>query len=265
MELTRVDNLKALAKDTDKILTTVETQTNKMFDVIEELLKKELQSLQRQGKNLTPQKFVDFLMRAENYKNIQNKVNNTASSFLNQFFSQYKNQISALQKTYGVEFNSVEIEKYFDTMKNLVSKNTNVLSLFTQNKSQLQALAFSNEAILFNTQIDVYTKFISTQFNKTIGQSKTILRTSQKATFNNIRQEYYKKLNIQGEKKYIYLGPDDSLTRDICSQYLNQIKTQKQWEAIPNGQIGNLWNMQGGYNCRHMLMLVFDENQEARR
>jgi len=265
MELTRIDNLKELAKDTDKILAITETQTAKMFDVIEELLKKELQSLQKQGKKLSPQGFVDFLMRAENYKNIQNKVNNISSSFLNQFFSQYKNQIAQLQKIYGVEFNSVGIEKYYDTMKNLINQNTNVLNLFTQNQQQLKALAFSNEAILFNTQIDVYTKFLSAQFNKTIGQSKTILRSSQKATFNNIRQDYYKKLNVQGEKKYIYLGPDDSKTRDICSQYLNQIKTQKQWEAIQNGQIGNLWNMQGGYNCRHMLLIVFDENQKVRK
>ena len=172
MELTRVDNLKELATKTDKILATVENQSKQMFDVIEKLLNQELKDLQKKGKNLKPQEFVDFLMRAENYKNIQNRVNKTATSFLNSFFNQYKNQIDELKKTYGAEFNSVDIEKYYDTMKNLISKNLNVIDLFTSNKQQLSALAFSNEAILFNTQTDVYIKFLANQFNKSFGQAK---------------------------------------------------------------------------------------------
>ena len=109
--------------------------------------------------------------------------------------------------------------------------------------------------VSFNTQTDFLITALKSQFNKTFGQVKTILRTSQKAVFNQIRQDYYKQLNI-ANKQYIYLGPNDSKTRPFCSKYVGQIKSEFEWKKIPNGQLGSAFDMQGGYNCRHMLLLI---------
>ena len=90
MELTRVDNLKALTIKSDALLQNTENQTNKMIDVIEKLLQQELNNLDK--KNLTGKQLVDYVNRAENWKNIQNKINGITNNFLNNFFNQYQSK-----------------------------------------------------------------------------------------------------------------------------------------------------------------------------
>lgn len=259
MELTRVDNLKALTVKSDLLLTNTENQTNKMIDVIEKLLQQELNDLDK--KNLNGKQLVDYVNRAENWKNIQNKINGVTNNFLNNFFKQYQSQIDELKNAYGKDYQSIDLEQYYDKMKEVLSQATNVNSLIASSQQQLELLNFINTSLIFNTQTDFLTNALKGQFNKTFGQMKTIIRTSQKATFNQIRQDYYKNLNIVN-KKYIYLGPNDKITRPFCSKYLNQIKTEVEWRKLNNGQIGSAWDMQGGYNCRHMLLLVPPEKEK---
>jgi hypothetical protein len=261
MKLTRVDNLKSLATKSDSLLATVENQSNKMFDVIEKLLEQEFNSLDK--KNFNGKQFIDYVNRAENWKNIQNKVNVVTNNFLNNFFKQYGNQIDELKKVYGKDYQSIDIEQYYDKMKSILSQATNVNSLLASSKQQIEMLNFVNTSLIFNTQADFLITALSGQFKKSFGQMKTIIRTSQKATFNQIRQDYYKSLNIV-DKKYIYLGPDDDVTRPFCSEYVNQIKTEAEWRKLDNGQIGSAWDMQGGYNCRHQLILIQEENQKVK-
>lgn len=259
MELTRVDNLKALTIKSDTLLQNTENQTKKMIDIIEKLLQQELNNLDK--KNLTGKQLVDYINRAENWKNIQNKINGVTNNFLNNFFNQYQSQIDELKKVYGKDYQSIDLEQYYDKMKDILSQATNVNSLLASSKQQLELLNFVNQSLIFNTQTDFLITALKGQFNKTFGQMKTIIRTSQKATFNQIRQDYYKNLNIVN-KKYIYLGPNDSLTRPFCNKYLNQIKTEFEWKRLNNDQIGSAWDMQGGYNCRHMLLLVPPEKDK---
>jgi hypothetical protein len=253
MELTRVDNLKSLAKKSDEFLQNTEAKTDKMVDIIEKLLQQELNSLDK--KNLTGNQLVDYINRAENWKNIQNKINGVTNNFLNNFFSQYQSQIDELKKVYGKDYQSIDLELFNDKMKEILSKATNVNTLLSSSSQQLSLLNLVNQSLIFNTQTDFLITALKSQFNKTFGQVKTILRTSQKAVFNQIRQDYYKQLNI-ANKQYIYLGPNDSKTRPFCSKYLGQIKSEFEWKKIPNGQLGSAFDMQGGYNCRHMMLLI---------
>lgn len=261
METVRVDNLKALTVKSDLLLTNTENQTNKMVDVIEKLLQQELNDLSK--KNLNGKQLVDYVNRAENWKKIQNKINGVTNNFLNNFFKQYQSQIDELKSVYGKDYQSIDLEQYYDKMKDVLSQATNVNSLLASSKQQLEMLNFVNTSLIFNTQTDFLINALKGQFKKTFGQMKTIIRTSQKATFNQIRQDYYKNLNIVN-KKYIYLGPNDSLTRPFCNKYLNQIKTEAEWRKLDNGQVGSAWDMQGGYNCRHQLILIQEENQKAK-
>lgn len=59
-----------------------------------------------------------------------------------------------------------------------------------------------------------------------------------------------------GIDKYMYWGPDDKLTRDFCNEHIGEVRTMKEWAALPNGQIGTAATMGGGYNCRHRLIPV---------
>ena len=258
MELVRVDDLKSLAKTSDKLFTSADTNTVKLFNYIEKLLENEL--IEMQNKGFTQKQLAQYIGRADNWKTIQEKINLKTNGFLKSLFSSYKSQISELKNVYNTDFNEADLEKLFGEMQKSFRVATDVNKLLSANSLQLELLQFGNVSMTFNTQIDTLISGMKDSFNKTFGQMKTILRTSQKATFNQIRQEYYKKLNIV-DKKYIYIGPNDSLTRPFCNKYLNQIKSESEWRKLSNGQIGSAFDMQGGYNCRHMLLLVPPEKE----
>ena len=65
-----------------------------------------------------------------------------------------------------------------------------------------------------------------------------------------------------GIDKYEYFGPVDERTRDFCMEHVGQIKTRAEWQAIDNGQNGAVYPFRGGYNCRHQLIPVLDEEKE---
>lgn len=62
-----------------------------------------------------------------------------------------------------------------------------------------------------------------------------------------------KKAEDLGFDLFIYLGPDDSLTRDFCDERVNKIFTREQVNSWPDqqGLPANIYL--GGYNCRHDL------------
>jgi hypothetical protein len=62
-----------------------------------------------------------------------------------------------------------------------------------------------------------------------------------------------------GFEKFIYIGPDDDITRPFCGEHLDKIYTADEIAALDNGQGLPVEIYGGGYNCRHQWRPVSDE------
>lgn len=65
-----------------------------------------------------------------------------------------------------------------------------------------------------------------------------------------------------GFKLFLYVGPDDKITRPFCKNLLDKnppIYTAEEINAMNNGQGLNVRTAGGGYNCRHHWSAVSEE------
>jgi hypothetical protein len=58
------------------------------------------------------------------------------------------------------------------------------------------------------------------------------------------------------DERFIYLGPDDEVTRPFCREHLNETLTRAEVESLDNGQLPNPLLTGGGYQCRHQWLPV---------
>jgi hypothetical protein len=94
---------------------------------------------------------------------------------------------------------------------------------------------------------------------RTVAQITTELNTATSAFSRSVTQAKAKEL---GFDLFIYLGPDDSITRPFCRKRVNKIFTKAQiagWDNetdLPADIYG------GGYNCRHDIRPISEERAE---
>jgi hypothetical protein len=58
------------------------------------------------------------------------------------------------------------------------------------------------------------------------------------------------------DEAFLYVGPDDSKTRDFCAERVDKVYSRKAIEDMDNGQLPNPMLTGGGYNCRHQFRRV---------
>ena len=66
-----------------------------------------------------------------------------------------------------------------------------------------------------------------------------------------------------GAEKFVYIGPDDDVTRDHCDKHVGRTMTvdeiRKAWEGSWSGKReGSPFVVAGGYNCRHHWSPTFE-------
>lgn len=64
---------------------------------------------------------------------------------------------------------------------------------------------------------------------------------------------------------YIYLGPDDSITRPFCNSHINKVFTLEEIQSLSNGQNLSVRQYGGGWNCRHFFQVVDPETAQEIR
>lgn len=62
-----------------------------------------------------------------------------------------------------------------------------------------------------------------------------------------------------GADKFLYVGPDDDITRPFCADHVDQIYTREEIDNMDNGTDLPVSLFCGGYNCRHHWRPVSDE------
>lgn len=91
---------------------------------------------------------------------------------------------------------------------------------------------------------------------RTLANLQTELNTTRMAYQRVIHFEKAKKAGID---KFLYVGPDDQITRDFCKEHVGKVYTRDEIAEMDNGQNLPVEIYCGGYNCRHHWRPVSDE------
>ena len=101
-----------------------------------------------------------------------------------------------------------------------------------------------------------------------------VLRDAEGATMRNLKTEintslmayqraaHLEKSRKAGVTKFLYVGPEDKVTRDFCLDRVDTVYSLQEIEAMDNGQGLPVIIYGGGYNCRHHWRPVSDDLAE---
>lgn len=68
--------------------------------------------------------------------------------------------------------------------------------------------------------------------------------------------------DLPEDQPYLYVGPNDAITRPFCRDHIGLVMTRDRIEALDNHQLPNPFITAGGWNCRHSWIAV--ESAELR-
>lgn len=143
--------------------------------------------------------------------------------------------------------------------------------------AQLQQLSFNGYEALGSDFLEQVSKQIyeSTLTGATFGEAVNIVAQSvdadlaryAKQAVHDGLMDFDAAINTNiafeaGAEKFIYIGPDDSVTRKHCDKFVGKTLTleeiQRAWSGDWAGKReGSPFVVRGGYNCRHRFRAVF--------
>lgn len=181
----------------------------------------------------------------------------------------FKKKMTELGVIYGKQIKEVR-----KTFKDNQLKST----IGIVNKEALESLVTLNVEALQTKSANIIGDIRPKILESTILGQKIDLRALKKTLsskiYNQVKTEVNQSLNTfyrtatvlqaknLGLEKFLYVGPDDNVTRPFCSQLLERqppIYTIKEIEAMDNGQGLDVLTNGGGWNCRHEWTPVSDE------
>ncbi len=66
-----------------------------------------------------------------------------------------------------------------------------------------------------------------------------------------MRQQEVTTADPSPETSFLYVGPDDDVTRPFCREHVGHVLTRAEIDDLDNGQLPDVFLTGGGYNCRH--------------
>ncbi len=247
-------NTKQLVTITNKLMTQNGEIIADIFEYMEAMLIEDLvKSAKKKGISF---ELANKFYKAEFWEPIQKKMDKYSSSKLQELFRNYRAGISALEKTYSTSAKNLPVLRQWNEIEKMVQSATDFQSLMIGSKQQTELLLRAGQALTVTENTRRVVEFVANFTKKSIGQSKTLVNTMQNNVFNKQRQGFFDLVKTDKIKYYEYVGPDDDITRPFCDRYVGEQKTEAQWKALDNGQIGSAWDSKGGYNCRHYFILV---------
>lgn len=61
---------------------------------------------------------------------------------------------------------------------------------------------------------------------------------------------------------FVYLGPEDRITRDFCDVLIERWFTRDEIQRLDNNQLFDVFITRGGYNCRHGWYALFEGEEK---
>lgn len=166
---------------------------------------------------------------------------------------------------------AAEAEALLGTFSEFVTLDQSVLQ-------QLQQLTFDGYNALGDDFLEAISKQIyeATLTGQTFADAVSIVQSSVQSDLARYARQavhdglmdFDRAINYNmaveaGAEKWVYIGPDDSVTRDHCEKYVGRTLTldeiNKAWEGSWAGKReGSPFVVGGGYNCRHHWSPTFE-------
>lgn len=176
-------------------------------------------------------------------------------------------QLSAIEKIYGTQLSHVndylgEVvnkdhvlnDADYTIAETLINFDTKVIA------NKAYALTDDLSATIMRQVITGETpdvnQLIDDLGSRTVSQIKTELNTATMAFSRSVTQAKAKSLGL---KYFLYIGPDDKITRPFCKARVGKVFTLEEIEKWDNGTDLPAKQYLGGYNCRHDLRPVSEE------
>jgi len=253
-----MNKAKALIKYNKQAIDTIDKMDSLLKTVVDNMEKLMLQDIAQALKNKDTQiSIVNKLYNAEFWKDNQDALYRKKDVLLDKFFKIYKKDIDKLKAIYpGSDFNTSSISYQLEQYNRFLTSELDILKIMKV--SEPEAVGLVRMAQFSNlTDNENLIKLIARKINTPIASMKNRLYTTQSVIYRTNRNNFYRSIKEAGlNKRYIYAGPSDAVTREFCRTYIGQIKTEGEWRALQNNQIGAAWSYGGGYNCRHATYLV---------
>lgn len=226
------------------------------LDWVDSLVLQGLLTPLKSSKNLTTGQ-IDRLFRASEWDKYSKQLQRGRNSVLNKVIELHKEDIADLKLVYGnVEFNSSDvIQNLAPVGKFLTAEIEKVLNLKDSLQYEVEGLRSAFIASQYSDQIPRIESYLGSVLkpNKNV---RTEFITASSNMYQAIRVEFFKKVEVEGEKLFEYMGVRDQSNRRFCSKWLGKQRSEAFWKALSNGMNGVAWYQIGGYYCRHMIMLV---------
>lgn len=249
-------------KATTARAVATELEIDGFFSFVSSTIEAELRAVANKlgkGKRLTI-KDIETLFRADNWLKIERKLLQKKNIIIKNLITSLNLDLQELQTLYGVILAidisatvlplSKGLDQYLKGVLNMKSL------LLQESKSLYYAVLAGNNV----TDIKPIFSYLQQKLRPNLN-IKTEFRTAAGNLYQAQRAEFFKELE-QKNKKYEYVGVKDKNNREFCSAHLGRTGTESYWKNLDNGQGGSAWHQLGGYNCRHMLLLVPEEEGE---
>ena len=186
----------------------------------------------------------------------QSGYGDLVADYVSGFESQIEN-IVAISKGIGIELNPSAVNP-----QELQSLQGNYLSEFNaigdRGVRQLQTIIYNStlNGAGLGTMIDGLGKVI-VGVDKKGGQLKNHAKTYAQTSLMGYDRFVTSRLGEDvGLDNYLYLGPNDAVTRKFCRAHVNKSYTLEEIKKLDNGQGLPVLQFQGGWNCRHLWQLI---------
>jgi hypothetical protein len=105
------------------------------------------------------------------------------------------------------------------------------------------------------------------ELSEVIGTLSDRLERHSETIENTSLSGFYRALTVSKSEElgldlFVYLGPEDEVTREFCAERVGKVYSREEIDRWDNGQGLDVWTYLGGYNCRHQLSPISLEDAE---
>lgn len=194
-----------------------------------------------------------------------------AAAFVQQFPGQLPlltKTLAHLSKALGTNFAAGKLLNPSD-IEQLANQQRQTLESLRQTVAEVGVLAKQRALAQYNglrpSQLE---RLLEKTFEISSGRARTLAATGMSIWYRQATALSLAKIEKETPLAYTYDGPNDSLTRPFCEAIklaMGQGRTWKRQEidAMTNGQLPNVFESCGGFNCRHQWRIALTEDSHA--
>lgn len=194
-----------------------------------------------------------------------------AAAFVQQFPGQLPlltKTLAHLSKALGTNFAAGKLLNPSD-IEQLANQQRQTLESLRQTVAEVGVLAKQRALAKYNgLRPSQLQRILEKTFEISSGRARTLAATGMSIWYRQATALSLAKIEKETPLSYTYDGPNDSLTRPFCESLKLAMGQGKTWtrqeiDAMTNGQLPNVFESCGGFNCRHQWRIALTEDSHS--